>query len=228
MTAILRAERLLRVLPGPVPTTLIADVTLDFQPASFSVVTGPSGSGKSSLLYLLGLLDVPSSGEVFVEGTPTSGLDDAARTRLRLAAFGFVFQFHFLLPEFSVLDNVMLPMRQLGRLSGADMRARAMALLEQLDMANQAHKRPDALSGGQRQRTAVARALANDPPVVLADEPTGSLDTKNAAAVFAVLAGLAREGRTVIAITHDEGLAAMAPRRIHLVDGRVVRDGVQG
>ena len=225
MTDILRAERLVRVLPGPVPTTLIGDTTLGFAPASFSVITGPSGSGKSSLLYLLGLLDLPTAGEVFVDGRPTSRLDDAARTRLRLAAFGFVFQFHFLLPEFSVLDNVMLPMRQLGRMSRTAMRARALALLEQLDMADQAHKKPDALSGGQRQRTAVARALANDPPVVLADEPTGSLDTKNAAAVFAVLAGLASDGRTVIAVTHDEGLAAMAQRRIHLVDGRVVQDG---
>jgi lipoprotein-releasing system ATP-binding protein len=131
----------------------------------------------------------------------------------------------FLLPEFTVLDNVMLPMRQLSR---AEMRARGMGLLEQLDMAEHANKRPDALSGGQRQRTAVARALANDPPVVLADEPTGALDTKNAAAVFAILGGLARQGRTVIAVTHDEGLAATAQRRVHLVDGRVVRDGVQG
>ena len=228
MTDILRAEHVMRVLPGPVPTTLVADVSVGFAPASFSVITGPSGSGKSSLLYLLGLLDVPTAGEVFVDGSPTSRLDDEARTRMRLGAFGFVFQFHFLLPEFSVLDNVMLPMRQLGKLSRAAMRARAMALLESLDMADQAGKRPDALSGGQRQRTAVARALANDPPVVLADEPTGSLDTKNAAAVFGVLAGLVREGRTVIAVTHDEGLAAMAQRRIHLVDGRVVRDGTQG
>ena len=228
MTDILRAEHVMRVLPGPVPAILVADVTLGFAPASFSVITGPSGSGKSSLLYLLGLLDVPTAGEVFVDGAPTSRLDDAARTRMRLGAFGFVFQFHFLLPEFTVLDNVMLPMRQLGKLSRAAMRARAMELLDSLDMVDQARKRPDALSGGQRQRTAVARALANDPPVVLADEPTGSLDTKNAAAVFAVLAGLARQGRTVIAVTHDETLAAMAQRRIHLVDGRVVRDGMQG
>jgi lipoprotein-releasing system ATP-binding protein len=225
---ILRVEHLGRVLPAVVPVTLLAEVSLGFERASFSVITGPSGSGKSSLLYLLGLLDVPTSGEVFVDGAPTSAMDDAARTRLRLAAFGFVFQFHFLLPEFSVLDNVMLPMRQLGRLSRAAMRTRAMELLESLDMADQANKRPDALSGGQRQRTAVARALANDPPVVLADEPTGALDTKNAAAVFAVLAGLAAQGRTVIAVTHDEGLAATAGRRIHLVDGRVVRDEAAG
>ena len=224
MTEILRAVKLGRVLPGAVPTTLIAEVTLGFEPASFSVITGPSGSGKSSLLYLLGLLDLPTRGEVFVGGAATSAMDDAARTRMRLAAFGFVFQFHFLLPEFSVLENVMLPMRQLGLLSRGEMRARAMALLDSLGMADQAHKRPDALSGGQRQRTAGARALANDPAIVLADEPTGSLDTRNAAAVFGVLAGLVAQGRTVIAVTHDEGLAGMAQRRIQLVDGRVVRD----
>jgi lipoprotein-releasing system ATP-binding protein len=228
MTDILRVEHLGRVLPLAVPVTLLTDVSLAFQPASFTVITGPSGSGKSSLLYLLGLLDVPTTGEVFVDGTPTSALDDAARTRLRLAVFGFVFQFHFLLPEFTVLDNVMLPMRQLGKLTRPQMKDRAMELLAQLDMADQANKRPDALSGGQRQRTAVARALANDPPVVLADEPTGALDTKNAAAVFAILAGLAQQGRTVIAVTHDEGLAGTSPRRVHLVDGRVVRDAALG
>jgi lipoprotein-releasing system ATP-binding protein len=228
MMDVLRVEHLGRVLPLAVPVTLLTDVSLAFQPASFTVVTGPSGSGKSSLLYLLGLLDVPTAGEVFVGGVATSGLDDAARTRLRLASFGFVFQFHFLLPEFTVLDNVMLPMRQLGKLTRGQMRERAMELLAQLDMADQAGKRPDGLSGGQRQRTAVARALANDPPVVLADEPTGALDTKNAASVFAILAGLARQGRTVVAVTHDEGLAQTAQRRVHLVDGRVVRDGPVG
>jgi lipoprotein-releasing system ATP-binding protein len=228
MSDILRVEHLGRVLPLAVPVTLLTDVSLAFQPASFTVITGPSGSGKSSLLYLLGLLDVPTAGEVFVDGAPTSALDDAARTRLRLAAFGFVFQFHFLLPEFTVLDNVMLPMRQLGALSRPQMKARAMDLLAQLGMADQANKRPDGLSGGQRQRTAVARALANDPPLVLADEPTGALDTKNAAAVFEILAGLARQGRTVVAVTHDEGLASTAQRRVHLVDGRVVRDAALG
>lgn len=219
---VLSAVGLTRILPGPVPATLVREVDARFAAASFTAITGPSGSGKSSLLYLLGLLDRPSEGEVLVDGAPTSGLDDATRTWVRLARFGFVFQFHFLLPEFTVLDNVMLPMRQLGRLDGAAMRARAMALLEQLGMPEVAQKRPDALSGGQRQRTAVARALANDPQILLADEPTGSLDTRNAAAVFAILQALAREGRTVIAVTHDETLAATADRRVHLVDGRVV------
>lgn len=221
---VLEARNLGRALPGPVPTTLVCGVELAFFPGTFSAITGPSGSGKSSLLYLLGLLDRPTEGELLLAGQPTAALDDETRARLRLLHFGFVFQFHFLLPEFSVLDNVMLPMRELGALSGAEMRARARALLAALDMAEQVRKHPDQLSGGERQRTAIARALANDPAIVLADEPTGALDTRNGRAVFAILRALARQGRTVITVTHDEALAAMAERRIHLVDGRVVAD----
>lgn len=228
MTAALRAVDLRRVLPGVVPVTLIDGVSLEFEPGSFTVITGPSGSGKSSLLYLLGLLDLPTKGEILIDGQPTAALDGEARAEMRLAHFGFVFQFHFLLPEFSVLDNVMLPMRQLGRLGNAEMLGRADAILESLDMTPSRLKRPDTLSGGQRQRTAIARALANDARFLLADEPTGALDTTNAAAVFAILRGLSRDGRTVIVVTHDMGLAATADRRIHLVDGRVVSDGAAG
>ncbi len=218
----LRAVDLVRLLPGPVPTVLVDGVSLTIRPGALAAITGPSGSGKSSLLYLLGLLDRPTSGEVLVDGAPTTGLDSATRDRLRLERFGFVFQFHFLLPEFSVLDNVLVPMRELGALSGAGMRNRALEILDSLGMAEQADKLPAQLSGGQRQRTAVARALANDPPFILADEPTGALDTRNAAAVFEILHGLAHAGRTVAVVTHDAGLAATAPQRFHLVDGRLV------
>ncbi len=221
-TVILRGVGLTRVLPGPVPFALVSDIDVSFRAGSFSVVTGPSGSGKSSLLYLLGLLDLPTKGEVFVDDSPTAALDAEARARLRLERFGFVFQFHFLLPEFTVLDNVMLPMRQLRRLSAGAMWERAMALLTSLGMAAKANNLPAALSGGERQRTAIARALANDPQFILADEPTGALDTRNGAAVFAIMRALAKEGRTVIAVTHDEGLAATADHRIRLVDGRLV------
>ena len=226
MTTMLQAVALSRMLPGPVPATLVADINLHFAAGSFTAISGPSGSGKSSLLYLLGLLDVPSSGDVLVEGVSTAGLDAEQRARIRLEHFGFVFQFHFLLPEFSVLDNILLPMRKLGRLGTAEMRARGMGLLEALGMPETARKLPSELSGGQRQRTAIARALANDPRFVLADEPTGALDTKNAASVFAILSGLAREGRTVLVVTHDQGLAGSADRRVLLVDGRVAADGV--
>jgi lipoprotein-releasing system ATP-binding protein len=222
MSAALEARDLTRILPGPQPTTLVADVDTAFEPQSFTVVTGPSGSGKSSLLYLLGLLDPPTAGDVLVNGESTRALGGEARALKRLAEFGFVFQFHFLLPELTVLDNVMLPMRQLGRLGAAAMRARAYDLLDPLGMAAEAQKVPGELSGGQRQRAAIARALANDPQFVLADEPTGALDSKNGAAVFSTFRGLAAEGRTVIVVTHDETLARTASRAIHIVDGRVV------
>jgi lipoprotein-releasing system ATP-binding protein len=145
---------------------------------------------------------------------------------LRLARLGFVFQFHFLLPEFSALDNVLIPIRRLGRLGDAAAREHAMALLGALGLADAAGKLPEQRSGGMRQRVAIARALANDPALILADEPTGNLDTKNAAAVFDIFAKLAvEEGRTVIVVTHDASLAARTTRRIHLVDGRIVSDG---
>ena len=221
MTDIVQAVDLTRILPGPNPVTLVSDITLSFSEGSFSVITGPSGSGKSSLLYLLGLLDPPTRGDVLVAGESTAGMDADTRARLRLERFGFVFQFHFLLPEFTVLENVLLPMRQLRALSARAMRDRALSLLQSLDMEGSAGKLPATLSGGQRQRTAIARALANDPQFILADEPTGALDTKNGSAVFAIMRALAQEGRTIIAVTHDEGLAATADRRIRLVDGKL-------
>ncbi len=227
MTAALEARALTRILPGPQPTTLIVGVDAVFEPKSFTVVTGPSGSGKSSLLYLLGLLDPPTSGDVLVNGESTRALGAEQRAWRRLAGFGFVFQFHFLLPELSVLDNVMLPMRQFGRLGAAAMRARAHDLLDPLGMAAEARKVPGELSGGQRQRAAIARALANDPQFVLADEPTGALDSKNGAAVFSIFRSLADEGRTVIVVTHDQSLARTSSRAIHIVDGRVVGEACE-
>ncbi|MBM3951172.1 MAG: ABC transporter ATP-binding protein [Rhodospirillales bacterium] len=219
----LEARGLTRVLPGAVPVTLVKDATFSVRKGELVAVTGPSGSGKSSLLYLLGLLDTPSSGEIRIEGRDAGTLDSDEQARLRLSRLGFVFQFHFLLEEFDVLDNVMLPMRKLGRLSAADMRARAQAILADLGMADQMRKYPSQLSGGQRQRVAVARALANDPAVVLADEPTGNLDSANALAVFEIFKRLARDqGRALVVVTHEQDLAAMADRQIHMIDGRIV------
>ena len=222
MSALIETVGLTRILPGIVPVTLVQDVTFSIGEGEFVAITGPSGSGKSSLLYLLGLLDRPSAGVLRISGRDTAALGERERAQIRLATLGFVFQFHFLLPEFTVRENVEIPMRRLGRLDKAAMRARSTQLLEALGLAGHLDKRPDQLSGGQRQRVAVARSLANDPPIVLADEPTGSLDSKNSEQVFAILDALVRErGKTVIAVTHDADMAARASRRIHLVDGRL-------
>ena len=214
-----------RILGGEVPTTLVADIDLAIAPGEFAAVIGPSGSGKSSLMYLLGLLDVPTSGEVLVAGKPTRDLDEDARAALRLSHLGFVFQFHFLLPEFSARDNVLLPMRALGRLDRKAQEARADRLLADLGLKDHGWKRPAQLSGGQRQRVAIARALANEPAVLLADEPTGNLDTASSAQVLRLLREVAAgEGRAVVIVTHDPNIAAEADRTITIVDGRIVPD----
>ena len=222
---LIEARNVTRILPGIVPTTLVRNIDLTIGDNEFVAITGPSGSGKSSLLYLLGLLDLPTSGEVLLRGRDTAHMDEEERAALRLAFLGFVFQFHFLLPEFTLIDNVMLPMRALGRLSAAAMRDRARDLLGSLGLGDHIHKRPDQLSGGQRQRVAVARALANEPPVILADEPTGSLDSKASEQVFEVLRDLVdKRGKTVVAVTHDLALAERMDRHIELLDGQVVAD----
>jgi lipoprotein-releasing system ATP-binding protein len=214
-----------RILPGIVPTTLVRDVSLTIGEREFIAITGPSGSGKSSLLYLLGLLDLPTSGEVVIRGRATSSMSEAERGEVRLSTIGFVFQFHFLLPEFTILHNVMLPMRALGAVRQEAMRERAASLLNALSLGEHMSKRPDQLSGGQRQRVAVARALANDPPLILADEPTGSLDSKSSEQVFEILRDVVEgRGKTVIAVTHDLGLAGRMQRRIQLMDGAITAD----
>jgi lipoprotein-releasing system ATP-binding protein len=217
------AEHLVRRLDDEaVPVTLVNDVSLTIDRGEFVCIMGPSGSGKSSLLYLLGLLDMPTAGSLRLDGQETTGLSDDAITALRLAKLGFVFQFHFLLAEFSALDNVLLPMHKLGRLSREACEARALSLLDRFELKSHAHKRPSQLSGGQRQRVAIARALANDPPLVLADEPTGNLDSASSANVRELLHELTSTmGKTVVAVTHDARFSAGADRRIALVDGRL-------
>jgi len=225
LSPILAAEHLGRVLPGEMPVTLVQEVTLTIERGEFVAIMGPSGSGKSSLLYLLGLLDTPTSGRVWLEGRDTSvfGEDELAATRL--AKLGFVFQFHFLLAEFTVLDNVLLPMRRLGAQPEEEIQRRGAELLDQFGLGDQGRKRPHQLSGGQRQRVAIARALANDPLVVLADEPTGNLDSRAAANVRQILHDLTRDlGKTVVTVTHDPVFASVADRRIGIVDGLINPD----
>ena len=222
MNAILRAEHISRRLRGDVPVTLIEDVSLEIGRGEFVCIMGPSGSGKSSLLYLLGLLDVPDEGRIRLAGEDTTGFGEKELANCRLERLGYVFQYHFLLAEFTVRENITLPMRRLGRLSPVQCVERAEMLLDRLDVADQARKRPHQLSGGQRQRVAVARALANDPLVVLADEPTGNLDSASGANVRQLLRELTREmGKSVVAVTHDATFAAVADRRIEIVDGRI-------
>jgi lipoprotein-releasing system ATP-binding protein len=222
---LIEARGVTRILRGVVPTTLVQNVSLRVGAREFVAITGPSGSGKSSLLYLLGLLDLPTSGEILIRGRATAHMSEEERAFTRLSLLGFVFQFHFLLPEFTVFDNVMLPMRALGRLTVEEMRTRASDLLGSLGLGDHRHKAPDQLSGGQRQRVAVARALANKPPIILADEPTGSLDSKASEQVFLLLRDLVdAHGKTVVAVTHDLSLAARMDRQIELLDGAVLAD----
>ncbi|HPF57809.1 MAG TPA: ABC transporter ATP-binding protein [Candidatus Competibacteraceae bacterium] len=225
MNPVLAAERLGRILPGEMPVTLVRDIDLEVERGEFLVIMGPSGSGKSSLLYLLGLLDTPTSGRVLLDGQDTSGYGEDQLANTRLRRLGFVFQFHFLLAEFTVLENVRLPMRRLGALDEETARHRAKDLLDQFGLRDHAHKHPHQLSGGQRQRVAIARALANDPMMILADEPTGNLDSHASANVQEILHNLTRQmGKTVVAVTHDLNFAGAADRRIGIVDGQIDLD----
>lgn len=219
MGVLLAAYDLTRTLPEEIPVTLIKGVSLNIESGAFTAITGPSGSGKSSLLYLLGLLDRPTSGKIEIEGKDTAGLDDDAIAALRLSRMGFVFQSHFLLPEFSARENLMLPMQRLGL---DQPRQRADKILDKLGLAEHAHKLPSQLSGGQRQRVAIGRALANDPAIIFADEPTGNLDSISAAGVQKLLRDIAHEeGRAVVAVTHDPAFAETADIRFHIVDGKL-------
>ena len=219
---VLIAEKIGRTLPGDPPVTLVAEADLAIEPGKFTAIVGPSGCGKSSLLYLLGLIDRPTSGKLLLDGRDVTPLSGDARARIRLERFGFVFQFHFLLPEFTALENVMLPIRRLGRLSLDKAEARARDLLCQMGLADKAGKSPDRLSGGERQRVAIARALANDPVLVLGDEPTGNLDSVNSARVVDLFRQLAHEqGRAVVCVTHDLEIADLADIRVSMLDGRI-------
>lgn len=219
---LLKAVHLTRTLPLEVPVTLVRDASLEVGAGEFISITGPSGSGKSSLLYLLGLLDKPTEGSVFLEGRDTALLSEDQVATLRLEKLGFIFQSHFLLPEFSAVENIMLPMRRLGKLPDKKIHEKAQTILSDLGLGDHARKLPRQLSGGQSQRVAVGRALANDPVLILADEPTGNLDTVSGAMVQKILKDLAHtQNRTVITVTHDMDFAARADRRIHIIDGKI-------
>ncbi|MCA6215253.1 ABC transporter ATP-binding protein [Ideonella sp. B7] len=206
----------------PVETEVLHGIDLQLQAGEFVAVMGPSGSGKSTLLNIVGLLDRPTQGSLRILGQEATRLDDAALTRLRGRSIGFVFQYHHLLGAFTALENVMMPMLGDAGFPSAAMRERAEALIDAVGLTERKNNLATALSGGQQQRVAVARALAMNPPLLLADEPTGNLDTQSADAVFALLRRFTREHRTaVLFVTHNPELAARCDRTVRVVDGRL-------
>ncbi|MBI2216857.1 MAG: ABC transporter ATP-binding protein [Candidatus Rokubacteria bacterium] len=206
-----------------VPTPVLFDVDLSVAPGELLAIAGPSGSGKTTLLNIVGLLDTPTKGEVWIAGRDASRLGEDERAVLRRDYLGFVFQFHYLLPEFTALENALLPCRMRGAAAEAEAKERVAALLAGVGLADRLHYRPGQLSGGQQQRVALVRALANDPALVLADEPTGNLDSKSGHAVWDLMRALNRAtGKAFVIVTHDADFARRADRVVHLVDGRVV------
>jgi len=199
---------------------VLKGVSFEAQRGHVYAIVGPSGCGKSTLLYLLGLLDVPDSGDIWIDGRLMSHTRDADRTAARGEHIGFVFQFHFLMMDFSALDNVMMPMRKRGRLGQAAMAERAAHLLDSVGLGDKGHRLGSQLSGGEQQRVAIARALANEPSIILADEPTGNLDVRNSTLVFDLLTRLAKEnGQAVVLVTHNPDIAGRCDHRLPMQDG---------
>jgi lipoprotein-releasing system ATP-binding protein len=210
---------------GEVVTPVLHGIDLVLRRGEFAALMGPSGSGKSTLLNLVGLLDRPTSGRIAIDGVETGALDDDALARVRGRTVGFVFQFHHLLPEFSAVENVMLPMMADRGRADPSMRECAAHLLAEVGLGDRLDRRPAQLSGGQQQRVAVARALAMAPRLVLADEPTGNLDTRSADDLFALLRRFNRDaGVTFLVVTHDPRLADRCDRVVEILDGRLVAD----
>ena len=210
---------------GSLSTRVLREVSLCLNAGEITAVVGPSGCGKSTLLYLLGLLDRPESGSIFIKGQEVGHSSDEVRTRLRNEEIGFVFQFHFLIQELTVLENVALPLQKSG-MAKTEARQSAYALLEQLEMSSMQGRHAHKLSGGERQRVAIARALANQPSILLADEPTGNLDSHNSDTVFNLMLQLAKEKNVgVLLVTHNLDLAARCDRVISIRDGVIVNSG---
>jgi lipoprotein-releasing system ATP-binding protein len=212
----------------PVEVEVLHGIDLALEKGEFCALMGPSGSGKSTLLNIIGLLDRPTGGRLSINGQETGGLEDKALTRLRGHSIGFVFQYHHLLPAFSALENVLMPMLVDRGRPDAEMRARAASLLESMQLTPWRDNLAINMSGGQQQRVAVARALAMNPSLLLADEPTGNLDTKSAQGVFDLMREVnSAHGTTVLVVTHNHQLAAQCGRIVQIVDGRVA-DGHRG
>lgn len=219
-----RAVRKAFDTPGGASQEILRGIDLDFRRGEFAGIVGPSGSGKSTLLYILGALDAPTSGAVTIAGTRLAGLSQRRLAGFRNRVIGFVFQFHFLLPEFTALENVLMP-ALIGGAGRRDVEPRARELLERVGMTHRAGHRSTRLSGGEAQRVAIARSLINRPELVLCDEPTGNLDTSNSEIVYQLLREINRDQQvTVLVVTHDRGFAERTDRVVRLVDGRVESD----
>jgi lipoprotein-releasing system ATP-binding protein len=222
--SILQANNINKYFYDPVKFHALKDVSFTAYKGEFLTLIGKSGSGKSTLLYCLSTMDTDYDGEIYVDNKLITGKDQIDLAALRNSSIGFVFQFHYLLPEFTCLKNVMLPALKLGQYSYEEIEARAMKKLEILDLKEQALKPASKLSGGQAQRISIARALINDPAIIMCDEPTGNLDSKNTQIVFDVFQQLAHEAnQTIIAVTHDNDFATKSDRIVELADGRIVR-----
>jgi len=214
-----------KVFDTGIRTQVLFDIDMKIMPGEFVAIVGSSGSGKTTLLNIIGLLDTPTDGEIYISGQNAAQLNEAQRANLRRDYLGFIFQFHYLLPEFDVLENVLMPCRIKGKAFEDANRDRMIALLDQVGLKERIHYRPSQISGGQQQRVAMLRALANDPVLVLADEPTGNLDSKSGDTVFGLMRELNQTmGKAFVMVTHDRDFANRADRVIELVDGRVLDD----
>jgi putative ABC transport system ATP-binding protein len=200
--------------------TVLKEVDLDIQKGEFVAITGPSGSGKSTIMHLVGALDIPTYGGVYLKGKNINYMNDNSLTSLRGKTIGFIFQQFNLLSTFSALENIMIPMELIDT-PDKEAKKRAEELLDLMGLGDRMHHKPTELSGGQQQRVAIARALANDPEVILADEPTGNLDTKTGKFVMEFLSKLNDDGKTIILVTHDLGLTEYASKVVHIMDGRI-------
>ncbi|MBM4178613.1 MAG: ABC transporter ATP-binding protein [Ignavibacteria bacterium] len=217
------AQHVTKRFTEPVEFVVLDDVSIDVQKGEFVVLVGPSGSGKTTLMYTLSTLDTEYDGDIEIDNTTIRSLSKNQLATFRNTMIGFVFQFHYLLPDFTVLENVMLPAQRLGIWSEEEMEHRAMEKLALLGVADQASKKSNKLSGGQQQRVAIARALVNEPKILFGDEPTGNLDTKNTDIVLDILQDLKTEfNQTILMVTHDTAFARRADRIISIRDGRIV------
>ena len=224
MNTVLRTENLNKFFYDPIEFKVLKNIEFDVKKGEFLSMIGKSGSGKSTLLYILSTMDNDYSGSLFIDNELVTGLSKDKMAEIRNEKIGFVFQFHYLLSEFSCLQNVMIPALKLGRLSVKDIEAKAYEKLEILGLKDQALKPASKLSGGQQQRVAIARALINDPIIIMGDEPTGNLDSNNTRLVFDMFQHLTRSyGQTIISVTHDDDFAKKSDRIIEMKDGEIVK-----